>query len=139
MKRAEDFYLSFNMEKKYHKLDEEQILKRIYEFTDGQVEVAVSRIINEAVLAHMNLNIDSTIMQMLSLNDYLIGLFIKNLHILAYNYMVYRLEEMGLETLTDEDIDQITRKVRSVNMKTDLGQLNQWLDEVWGEVARCMP
>ena len=76
MKETQLLYKKFHTREKYKDIDEIKILTALYQYSVDSLEAVVSRIINEAVLGHMNLNLDSTIMQMLALNDYLISLFI---------------------------------------------------------------
>lgn len=78
----------------------------------------------------MNLNLDSTIMQMLALNDYLSSLFIRNFEALIYNYLINYLEKQGIEEIDETLEEKLDELVKSVDMKTNLEELLAALDEL---------
>lgn len=130
MLKVNMLYRPFHMKKQYADINEENILGKIYAIHTGTVEEVISKIINEAVLAHMNLNIDSTIMQMLALNDYLTKLFMNNFNILIYNYCIYYLESKGIHEIEEEKEEKISEIQKAVNMKTELSDLNILLEKL---------
>lgn len=130
MLKVNMLYRPFHMKKQYADINEENILGKIYAVHTGTVEEVISKIINEAVLAHMNLNIDSTIMQMLALNDYLTKLFMNNFNILIYNYCIYYLESKGIHEIEEEKEEKISEIQKAVNMKTELSDLNILLEKL---------
>lgn len=130
MLKVNMLYRPFYMKKQYADINEENILGKIYAVHTGTVEEVISKIINEAVLAHMNLNIDSTIMQMLALNDYLTKLFMNNFNILIYNYCIYYLESKGIHEIEEEKEEKISEIQKAVNMKTELSDLNILLEKL---------
>jgi hypothetical protein len=79
----------------------------------------------------MNLNIDSTIMQMLFLNDYLIGLFMKNFDILMNNYVVHYLQQHEVNLIEEQEVETVKRLVKSINMKTDLQEFDNFISKEW--------
>jgi len=123
------------MKKTYENIEEEKILSALYTYKSERLEVIVSRIINQAVLEHMNLYIDSTIMQMLALNDYLTHLFISNIEALIFNYAINYLVDHNIE-----EIDEITKEKleilsKQVDMKTDLAELITKLEELYENIS----
>ena len=130
MKETQLLYKKFHTREKYKDIDEIKILTALYQYSVDSLEAVVSRIINEAVLGHMNLNLDSTIMQMLALNDYLSSLFIRNFEALIYNYLINYLEKQGIEEIDDTLEEKLDELVKSVDMKTNLEELLAALDEL---------
>lgn len=130
MKETQLLYKQFHTRDKYKDINEMKILTAIYEYSVDSLEVVVSRLINEAVLSHMNLSLDSTIMQMLALNDYLSSLFIRNFETLIYNYLIHHLEEQGIEEIDDTAEEKIGELVKSVDMKTNLEELLITLEKI---------
>ncbi|WP_070000833.1 hypothetical protein [Cellulosilyticum sp. I15G10I2] len=131
MTQLKELYLTLETENKYNDLDEMVILTQILEMRAGSVESVISNIINQAVLTHMNLNIDSTIMQMLVLNDYLINSFIKNFDRLMHNYIICYLESQGIEGIQGQDIQTINSIVSGIDMKTELETLIHLVNKQW--------
>lgn len=123
MLNVRKLYRPFHLKKSYRDIQEEKILTSLYPYKTGTLEMAISRIINEAVMGHMNLNIDSTIMQMLSLNEYLSELFMTNLKTLVFNYLIYHMEYRGIEEIEEVRLDHIEALANQVEMKTDLLEL----------------
>lgn len=130
MKETQLLYKKFHIREKYKDIDEIKILTALYQYSVDSLEAVVSRIINEAVLGHMNLNLDSTIMQMLALNDYLSSLFIRNFETLIYNYLMTYLEKQGIEEIDETLEERLCKLVKSVDMKTNLEDLLAALDEL---------
>lgn len=130
MKETQLLYKKFHTREKYKDIDEIKILTALYQYSVDSLEAVVSRIINEAVLGHMNLNLDSTIMQMLALNDYLSSLFIRNFEALIYNYLINYLEKQGIEEIDETLEEKLDELVKSVDMKTNLEELLAALDEL---------
>ncbi len=130
MKETGLLYKKFHTREKYKDIDEIRILTELYQYSVDSVEVVVSRIINEAVLGHMNLNLDSTIMQMLALNDYLSSLFIRNFEILMYNYLLNQLEDRGIQEIDELLENKLSELAKQVDMKTNLEELLIQLDEL---------
>ena len=130
MKETQLLYKKFHTREKYKDIDEIKILTALYQYSVDSLEAVVSRIINEAVLGHMNLNLDSTIMQMLALNDYLSSLFIRNFETLIYNYLMTYLEKQGIEEIDETLEERLCKLVKSVDMKTNLEDLLAALDEL---------
>ena len=130
MKETGLLYKKFHTREKYKDIDEIRILTDLYQYSVDSVEVVVSRIINEAVLGHMNLNLDSTIMQMLALNDYLSSLFLRNFEALMYNYLLSQLENKGIQEIDDLLENKISELAKQVDMKTNLDELLMQLDEL---------
>ena len=130
MKETQLLYKKFHTREKYKDIDETKILTALYQYSVDSLEAVVSRIINEAVLGHMNLNLDSTIMQMLALNDYLSSLFIRNFEALIYNYLINYLEKQGIEEIDETLEEKLDELVKSVDMKTNLEELLAALDEL---------
>ncbi len=121
--KLERLYRDFHTKNKYADLNEMKILTSLYSNVTDTLEVAVSRIINEAVLSHMNLNIDSTIMQMLALNEYLSSMFLRNFEALIYNYLIHYLNEQGIEEIGEQQEKLINVLAKKVDMKTNLEEL----------------
>lgn len=130
MKETQLLYKKFHTREKYKDIDEIKILTALYQYSVDSLEAVVSRIINEAVLGHMNLNLDSTIMQMLALNDYLSSLFIRNFEALIYNYLINYLEKQGIEEIDETLEEKLDELVKGVDMKTNLEELLAALDEL---------
>lgn len=130
MLKVSMLYRPYHMKQQYADINESKILEKLYAVSQGTVEETISRIINQAVLDHMNLNIDSTIMQMLALNDYLSGLFMNNFMCLIYNYCVHYLEDKGLKEIEEVKEEKLCELSKSVNMKTELGDLNILLEKL---------
>ena len=130
MKETQLLYKKFHTREKYKDINEIKILTALYQYSVDSLEVVVSRIINEAVLGHMNLSLDSTIMQMLALNDYLSSLFIRNFEALIYNYLINNLEKQGIEEIDETVEERLCELVKSVDMKTNLEDLLVALEEV---------
>ena len=135
MLKVNMLYRPFRMKKTYENMEEEKILSALYTYKSERLEVIVSRIINQAVLEHMNLYIDSTIMQMLALNDYLTHLFISNIEALIFNYAINYLVDHNIE-----EIDEITKEKleilsKQVDMKTDLAELITKLEELYENIS----
>jgi len=118
------------MKQQYADINDTKILEKLYAMNEGKVEEVISKIINQAVLDHMNLNIDSTIMQMFSLNDYLGSLFMNNFMCLVYNYCVHYLEAKGVKEIEEVNEEKLCELSKSVNMKTELGDLNILLEKL---------
>ncbi|MDF2594145.1 MAG: hypothetical protein K0R69_486 [Clostridia bacterium] len=127
----ETLYQTLKTENKYKNLDEVNILMQTLKATKGSLESVISYIINQAVLAHMNLNIDSTIMQMLFLNDYLIGLFMKNFDILMNNYVVHYLQQHEVTLIEEQEVEVVKKLVKSIDMKTDLQEFDNFISKEW--------
>ena len=123
MLKVDRLYRPFHLQKKYEDMDEERILCSLYQYKTGTLENAISRIINEAIMGHMNLYIDSTIMQMLALNEYLSQLFIKNLKSLLFNYLINYMMYNGIEVIEEESLEKINQIVEETTMKTDFESL----------------
>lgn len=130
MLKVKMLYHPFHLKKSYEDINEEKILSSVYLYKKGTLEEAISRIINEAVLNHMNLNIDSTIMQMHALNEHLSQLFMNNLDIIIFNYLIYNIEYRCIEEVEEEVFTKIQDIASKVSMKTDLDDLNLRLDEL---------
>lgn len=130
MLKVSMLYRPFHMRKTYKGINEEKILSALYEYRADSLEVAVSRIINAAVLEHMSLYIDSTIMQMLALNDYLTHLFMSNLEVLMFNYATCYIEDQGIEEIEEVVAEKLEVISKQADMKTDLAELLIKLDEL---------
>ncbi len=131
MVNIQDLYLRLETENKYNDLDEEKILNGLLKVKMGSVESAISNLINQAVLTHMNLNIDSTIMQMLVLNDYLINLFIKNFERLMHNYIIHYLESLNVTSANEEEQHFIKSIISTMDMKTEFEGIRNILRTRW--------
>ena len=128
MLKVNSLYRPFRMKETYKGIKEEAILSALYQYQSESLEVIVSRIIHQAVLDHMNLSIDSTLMQMLALNDYLTHLFISNLEALIFNYGLKYLETEGVEEIDEYVKQQLEALSKQVHMKTDFSDLNLELE-----------
>lgn len=117
MKKVENLYMKYVTEEKYKNLNEVKILTSIYDMDMGSLQLIISKAINEAVLNHMDLTIDSTIMQVLALNEYLSAMFIRNFDILMHNYVIHYLEKRKIEEITDEQYGKIEKLVLQTDMK----------------------
>ena len=131
MQKLSALYRPFNLKKNYEDIDEEKILSSLYEYKTGTIDQVVSHLINDAVLKHMHLSIDSTIMQVVALNEYLSSLFINNLEALMFNYFLYYLETMPIEKIEEEKITKLEQLAQSVEMKTSLEKVIIQLDQLY--------
>ena len=132
MRRISELYLPLKTEHKYCDLNEEQILLEILKVTEGTIESAISNIINQTVLTHIHLNIDSTIMQMLTLNDYFTHLFMKNFNILMNNYVLNYLQTHNIDKVDERDLENIKITAESADMKTEFESLIEKINNEWG-------
>ena len=132
MKPIDMLYKSFSLQNKYKDMNEEKILKLLYKEDRGSVEVVISRIINESVLEHMSLNIDSTLMQMFELNEYLSKTVINNFSILMYNYLLVQLEKREVQEVDEDVEEQLLQLVKTVDIKTYLEKLIDSACEICG-------
>lgn len=130
MQKISTLYRPLHLKKNYKDINEEQILSNLYTYKNGAIEKVVSRLINEAVLQHMHLYIDSTITQVVALNEYLCSLFMNNLETLMLNYFLYYLETMQMEEIDEETITQLEQLAQSVEMTALLEDLILELDEL---------
>ncbi|MBP3888534.1 MAG: hypothetical protein J6F30_12985 [Cellulosilyticum sp.] len=130
MQKISTLYRPFHLKKSYKDINEEQILSSLYTYKNGTVEEVVSRLINEAVLQHMHLYIDSTITQVVALNEYLCSLFMNNLETLMLNYFLYYLETMPMEEIDEETITKLEQLAQSVEMTAPLEELTLKIDEL---------
>ena len=130
MQKISTLYRPLHLKKNYKDINEEQILSNLYTYKNGAIEKVVSRLINEAVLQHMHLYIDSTITQVVALNEYLCSLFMNNLETLMLNYFLYYLETMQMEEIDEETITQLEQLAQSVEMTAPLEDLILELDEL---------
>lgn len=131
MLKVNSLYRPFRMKETYKGLKEEVILSALYQYQSESLEVIVSRIIHQAVLDHMNLSIDSTLMQMLALNDYLTHLFMSNLEALIFNYGLKYMEAHGVEEIDEEVKQGLEALSKQVHMKTDFSDLNLELETLY--------
>lgn len=131
MKQVDQLYLRLETENKYTNMHDQDILEAFYEHDDGTLEVVMSGIINEAVLKHMNLNIDSTIMQVMSLNDYLSKLFIRNFEALIYNYIIHILVHLEIGEIEDHEVEEIHALTKCCTLKTNLSILQDTVKRRW--------
>lgn len=134
MLKVNMLYRPFHMKKTYKDIREEKILSELYTYKSESLEVIISRIINEAVLGHMNLYIDSTIMQMLALNDYLTHLFMSNLEVLIFNYAINYLVDNGVEEIDEKTQEKLEILSKQVDMKTDFAELNIKLKQLYKNI-----
>ncbi len=132
--QLKELHLILETENKYKDLDDMSILTQLKEVRAGSIESVISNIINQAVLTHMDLNIDSTIMQMLVLSNYLINLFIKNFDRLMNNYIIYYLEAHQVEKIEEQDVEVIKSITQKIDMKTELETLRGVLNRQWNLV-----
>lgn len=131
MLKVNSLYRPFRLKETYKGIKEKEILSALYQYQSESLEVIVSRIIHQAVLDHMNLSIDSTLMQMLALNDYLTHLFISNLEALIFNYGLKYLEAHHVKEI-DENVKQKLEVLsKQVHMKTDFSDLNLELEDFY--------
>lgn len=135
MHKVNMLYRPFHMKRTYKDIREEKILAALYSYKSESLEVVISRIINQAVLEHMSLCIDSTIMQMLALNDYLTHLFISNLEGLIFNYAINYLVENDIEEIDEKTKEKLEILSKQVDMKTDLLELNIKLEELYKNIS----
>lgn len=130
MLKISELYCSYYIKQNYTNIDEAKILTRLYEVIKGTVEKNISKIINQAVLDHMTLDISSTIMQMLELNNYLSQLFIRNFKALIYNYCLHYLQQKGINEISEEEEEKIREISKTITMKTELADLTCLLDKI---------
>ena len=135
MPKISMLYHTFQMKKTYEDIHEEKILSSLYSYKTGTLDVVVSRIINIAVLEHMNLSIDSTIMQMSALNEYLSQLFMSNFEVLMYNYALHYLEDKGIEEIEEEMVEKLERLSKQIDIKTELEGIILKLDTLCGVIS----
>lgn len=135
MVKVNMLYRPFHMKKTYKDIKEDKILSALYMYKSESLEVIVSRIINQAVLGHMNLCIDSTIMQMLALNDYLTHLFMSNIEALIFNYAINYLVDNGVEEIDEKTQEKLEILSKQVDMKTDFTELNIKLEELYKNIS----
>lgn len=135
MLKVNMLYRPFHVKKTYKDISEEKILSALYMYKSESLEVIISRIINQAVLGHMNLCLDSTIMQMLSLNDYLTHLFMSNLEALIFNYTINYLVDNGIEEIDEKTREKLEILSKQVDMKTDFTELNIRLEELYKNIS----
>lgn len=135
MLKVNMLYRPFRMKKTYKDIREDKILSALYMYKSERLEVIISRIINQAVLGHMNLCIDSTIMQMLALNDYLTHLFMSNLEALIFNYAINYLVDNGVEEIDEKTQEKLEILSKQVDMKTDFTELNIKLEELCKNIS----
>ena len=131
MLRVMSLYRPFRTKETYKGIKEEAILSTLYEYQSESLEVIVAHIIHQAVLDHMNLAIDSTLMQMLALNDHLTHLFISNLEALTFNYGLKYLEDRAIEEIDEGTMKKLETLAQKVHMKTEFLHLNLELEEVY--------
>lgn len=134
MLKVSTLYRPYHKQVPYANVEEENILKRFYKFSQGTVEEVIARIINQAVLEHMDFTVDSTIMQMLSLNDYLSKLFMSNFSLLIYNNCLYYLENKQITEISEETAERISELSKTVTMKTELKDIWKMMDKMDGIV-----
>ena len=132
MLKTNMLYHPFRLEHKYKGIQEEKILTSLYAYQKGTLEVIISKLINCAVIEHMNLNIDSTIMQMHALTEYLVRLFTMNMECLVFNYCIHYLEANNIKQVDEEKAEEIEKMVKGVNKKTNLEILGKKLEEIIG-------
>lgn len=125
MLKISKLYRPFHLSGSYKDIQEERILTSLYAYHIGHLDVVISRLINDAVLNHMNLYIDSTIMQMHALNEYLVSLFKINLEALLFNYCIHYLEESSINELDESVVKEIEHIVEGATIKTDLDEIIQ--------------
>lgn len=123
MRKLKSLYHPFHLKKNYKDINEEEILSSLYVYRIGTIEEVVARLINETVLRYMNIYMDSTIMQLVALNEYLCGLFLENLEPLIFNYMLAYLEECKIETIDEETVSSLENLAQSTTIKTSLEDL----------------
>lgn len=133
MLKIRRLYRPFHLSQSYEDINEEKILSGLYAYQKGTIEMIVSRLINEAVLSHMHLCIDSTIMQMLALNEHLSKLFMTNLEPLIFNYLIHELEFKGIKEIDEKQEKQIEELAKVSHMKTELESLLDQLEGIIGE------
>lgn len=130
MLKLRSLYRSFYLKKSYGDIDEEKILSSLYTYKTGTIEEVMSRLINEAVLKHMDLTIDSTIMQLVALNQYLSRLFLDNLELLIFNYFMAYLEDKKIEEINETIVSELEHLAKSVDMKISLEELILELERI---------
>ncbi len=136
MKRVAELYLPLVTKNEFKDIDEEKILSKVWQEREGSLESVISRIINDTVLEHMRLEIDSTIMQMLFLNDYLINVFTKNFGVLVNNYIVYYLESEQITEIEEELVELLQKLVKKVDIKWTLEGLIEAANELIGKTTQ---
>lgn len=130
MPRLRYLYRPLHLRKNYKEINEEEILCKLYDCRVGTLKLVISKLINEAILSHMNLDINSTITQMLELNNYLTSLFIINLYPLIFNYLLQELEDKQIEEIDEDILRRIEELARSADMETELNLLLVTLEEI---------
>ena len=130
MQKLNALYRPFHLKKNYENMDEEKILSGLYTYKNGTIEEVVSHLINDALLKHMNLYIDSTIMQVVALNEYLCSIFLDNLEALMFNYFLYYLETKEVEEISEATISKLEHLAKTIDMKMLLEDLILELDQV---------
>ncbi|WP_180270728.1 hypothetical protein [Sporanaerobium hydrogeniformans] len=130
MKKLTELYLPLVTKNELKDINEEQILSKLWQEKEGSLEAVISRIINEAVLEYMRLDIDSTIMQMLFLNDYLIGIFMRNFEVLITNYMIHYLEDKKVKELEEDKVKELYEFAKKVDIKLTLEDLTQEITRI---------
>ena len=130
MLKTDMLYRPFYLEHNYKGIQEEKIFTSLYAYQKGTLQVIISKLINRAVIEHMNLNIDSTIMQMHTLTQYLVRLFTMNIECLVFNYCIHYLEASNIKEVNEEKAEEIEKMVKGVNKETDLEILGKKLEEI---------
>ncbi|PHV70932.1 hypothetical protein CS063_07890 [Sporanaerobium hydrogeniformans] len=130
VKKLTELYLPLVTKNELKDINEEQILSKLWQEKEGSLEAVISRIINEAVLEYMRLDIDSTIMQMLFLNDYLIGIFMRNFEVLITNYMIHYLEDKKVKELEEDKVKELYEFAKKVDIKLTLEDLTQEITRI---------
>lgn len=123
MKDVQTLYKQLYTEHRYVGLDEVKILTSLYSYTTCPMDWVIAQIINEAVINHMSVKIDSTLMQIMALSEYLSQLFINNFHNLVHNYILHYLEQRSVRELNDYQMEKIQRLSRQVHKGTALEEL----------------
>lgn len=123
---VQNLYVKLITEAKYQPINEEAILESFYHYREGILGKVIATIINEAVISHMNLEIASTIMQILMLSNHLAELFISNFKRLVFNYMLVQLEERGVKCLTAEEVEVLSAQIKDITMETTFEELREW-------------
>lgn len=111
-------------------LDEKKILNRLMNKTTGSLERNISSIINEAVFEQMHVDMDSTIMQVLVLNEYLSKIFKQNFKELMYNYIMNYLEIQQNNDLSMLDEESIEAFIDKITIKTTLEEMREEIEQL---------
>ncbi len=136
MKKVAELYLPLVTKNEFEDIDEEKILSKVWQEKEGSLESVISRIINDTVLEHMRLEIDSTIMQMLFLNDYLINVFTKNFGVLVTNYIMSYLESEQVYEIQEEQAELLQKLVKKVDIKWTIEGLIKAVNEGVGKASQ---